>query len=96
MQTNQSESTRIVHSLSSFRQGFLNTPIAAAIIISGLCTVGLFCQGILKGNLFQMLVKQFQNSLVLIRPTTGLYEAVIFHRVGCQFPVVFAEFDQSL
>src|SRR5262245_267831 len=40
--------------------------------------------------------EQLQNPLVFIRPARCALEAVIFDRVGGQFPILFPQFNQAL
>ena len=46
--------------------------------------------------LLQPPLKQPQNPFILIHPRSRLDKTVVFHRVGCEFPIVFFEFYQPL
>src|SRR5205823_9056649 len=44
----------------------------------------------------QVVVEQFQNAPVLVGPTVGALEGVVFYGVGRDLPVLFPQFDQAL
>src|SRR5689334_1579292 len=44
----------------------------------------------------QLFREEFEYALVLVGPTVGAVEGVVFDGVGRDLPVLFAEFDETL
>src|SRR5215204_4418445 len=43
----------------------------------------------------QVLLEESEDALVLVGPTVGAFEGVVFDRVGGELPVLFAQLDES-
>ena len=50
----------------------------------------------MRGRIFEVLLEQLQNALVLVGPTGRFHERVVLHRVHGHLPVLLAQLDESL